>query len=375
MNSSLTRRSFLQSSAAIGVASQLAWASKPPGNEVCASVIVVHLRGGWDGLHVLAERDDPLVARRDQALGVRRRSALASRGPASRWSFCAEAESLTPLFEAGDLCMLPFCGTAARPRGHVDARQRLSIARGGRGWLAELPAIPDSGAVAVIPAAPPLDVLGLETSILSPSPCTLVLQSGRASERDVRGAAAAAEWSAESVEHGSSFVRRMFADDRGGVGRGTVGRSLDGVLSARDGGVNVAAAVIEDDGWDTHVAQRETMQSKLPPLCSALVEFWNAAKVRPWGKQVTLMVVSEFGRSIPVNGHGGTEHGHASLALVLRVGSAVRSFPGECASSGARVLRPRVGNGAGSVGPIAFDVGVAAGAWSSAGVAAPGGAS
>lgn len=87
-------------------------------------------------------------------------------------------------------------------------------------------------------------------------------------------------------------------------------------------GVPVDAAVIDVGGWDLHVGMGSVdsgpMQARLDDLGRALAAFHTdtASLARP----VTTVVVSEFGRTVGLNGSGGTDHGRAGLAMAIGVG-------------------------------------------------------
>jgi uncharacterized protein (DUF1501 family) len=93
------------------------------------------------------------------------------------------------------------------------------------------------------------------------------------------------------------------------------------VALARTGGRLLAKpdgprlAVLEIEGWDTHSNQNPRLGYALPPLdkgIAALKDGLGAA----WAETVVL-VTTEFGRTVRVNGTGGTDHGTGTVAFVL----------------------------------------------------------
>ena len=79
-------------------------------------------------------------------------------------------------------------------------------------------------------------------------------------------------------------------------------------------------AFVEDSGWDTHRGQRVALKRKfgeldagLRAIREGLADDWNRAAV---------VVVTEFGRTVAVNGSAGTDHGVGGVALLA--GGAVR---------------------------------------------------
>lgn len=91
-------------------------------------------------------------------------------------------------------------------------------------------------------------------------------------------------------------------------------------LAATDG---PRIAVIETGGWDTHASQGAStgalanrlgaLDAALAALSEGLGEHW---------RRTVVAVVTEFGRTVRINGTRGTDHGTASAAILL--GGAVR---------------------------------------------------
>ena len=73
-------------------------------------------------------------------------------------------------------------------------------------------------------------------------------------------------------------------------------------------------AVVNVGGWDTHVNQG----ASAGPLAARLQQLSRdiAAFAAP-RRDVTLVTISEFGRTIGENRNGGTDHGHATTMLAL----------------------------------------------------------
>jgi uncharacterized protein (DUF1501 family) len=87
-------------------------------------------------------------------------------------------------------------------------------------------------------------------------------------------------------------------------------------LIKADVGLEVAFADV--GGWDTHVNQGGSTGQ----LAARLDDFAKsiAALVADLGDRmadVTIMTMSEFGRTVRQNGNGGTDHGHASALFVI----------------------------------------------------------
>jgi uncharacterized protein (DUF1800 family)/uncharacterized protein (DUF1501 family) len=81
-------------------------------------------------------------------------------------------------------------------------------------------------------------------------------------------------------------------------------------------GPNVAA--MEFSGWDTHVNQGlkgGALDRRLGQLAKGILAFKKEAG--PAWADTTMVVMTEFGRTVRINGSRGTDHGTAGLGLVL----------------------------------------------------------
>jgi uncharacterized protein (DUF1501 family) len=85
-------------------------------------------------------------------------------------------------------------------------------------------------------------------------------------------------------------------------------------------------AWVDQGGWDTHESQPGRIQNLIGQLASALQAFDEDMQAR--AQPYTLLVMTEFGRRLRSNRSNGTDHGHASLALVMGTGVAGRQMMG-----------------------------------------------
>ena len=87
-------------------------------------------------------------------------------------------------------------------------------------------------------------------------------------------------------------------------------------LIKMDVGMEVAFA--ESGGWDTHFnqgAETGIFARNVTDLSSSIVAFWT--DLGTYQDDVTLMTMTEFGRTVHQNGTGGTDHGRASCNFIL----------------------------------------------------------
>jgi uncharacterized protein (DUF1501 family) len=81
---------------------------------------------------------------------------------------------------------------------------------------------------------------------------------------------------------------------------------------------NVQLAFMALGGWDTHANQgtvKGQLANRLTPLGLGLANL--AQQLGPLFDDTTIVVMSEFGRTVRQNGNNGTDHGHGNVMWVL----------------------------------------------------------
>jgi len=82
--------------------------------------------------------------------------------------------------------------------------------------------------------------------------------------------------------------------------------------------LGVEAAFTDIGGWDTHQNQGSVngqLADRLRDFSDSIAAFWR--DLGAGAESVTLVTMSEFGRTAHQNGTGGTDHGHANAMFVL----------------------------------------------------------
>jgi len=82
--------------------------------------------------------------------------------------------------------------------------------------------------------------------------------------------------------------------------------------------VGMEVAFAESGGWDTHYNQGKEQgifARNANDLSSCLTAFWK--DIGAYQDEVTVMTMTEFGRTVKQNGTGGTDHGRASCNFIL----------------------------------------------------------
>lgn len=97
-----------------------------------------------------------------------------------------------------------------------------------------------------------------------------------------------------------------------------LGNSMRQIAQLFKANLGVEAAFTDVGGWDTHQNQggvNGQLSDRLRDFSSSIAAFWR--DLGDDAANVTLVTMSEFGRTARQNGTGGTDHGHANAMFVL----------------------------------------------------------
>jgi uncharacterized protein (DUF1501 family) len=346
-----TRRQLLLGSGTLFAWAYLPKVARAEGRD--PRLLVIVLRGALDGLAAVAPVGDPdwVGLRGDQAL------TLDGKTPAlpldSFFALNPAMPNLHRLYQAGAATIVHAAATPYRERSHFDGQDVLEsgVDKPGAaytGWLNRaLGALQPAGragrgrdAFAVGPIAPlvvrgPAPVLSWTPRRLPPaSDDTLmrlmdlyqhtdpVLARVLAERLGLVTIARAGGMDAEQPRAaGAGQVRAYFAESAG-----TAAKFL-----ARADGPRIGALAF--DGWDTHAAEG-ALNGRLANLLGALDGAIAAVETEmkeAW-RETVVAVITEFGRTARINGTEGTDHGTATVALLvggaLKGGRVVADWPG-----------------------------------------------
>jgi uncharacterized protein (DUF1501 family) len=96
------------------------------------------------------------------------------------------------------------------------------------------------------------------------------------------------------------------------------GNNMKQIAQLLKSNLGVEAAFTDVGGWDTHQNQggvNGQLADRLREFSSAIAAFWH--DMGDEAGNITLVTMSEFGRTARQNGTGGTDHGHANAMFVL----------------------------------------------------------
>lgn len=98
----------------------------------------------------------------------------------------------------------------------------------------------------------------------------------------------------------------------------SLGNSLKQIAQLIKMDVGLEIAFTESNGWDTHFNQGATdgiFARNVADLSNSITAFWT--DISAYQDDVTVMTMTEFGRTVRQNGTGGTDHGRASCNFIL----------------------------------------------------------
>ncbi len=326
------RREFigaLLGSAALAPWSTLSLAGQARANDARFALIV--LRGGLDGLTAVPlPRDDAFIAARGP-LARFDAEPLPLEGPFALHPSLAEMHAL---YRRGDLLVVHAAGLPYRERSHFDAQQLLESG-GARphelatGWLGRALAASGRKGMALQTAVPlvlrgPGEIDTWAPSVLPEPSVDLVARVERLYAEDAGLAQALAR--ARGLRSDGAMAAAASLPVSGGGPRAqaiALARRAGEFLAAAEG---PQAAVLELGGWDSHANQalpQGALSNNLKLLDATVAALRDAllGSHDTWSRTVVL-VVTEFGREVAVNGTQGTDHGSGGVAFAL--GGAVR---------------------------------------------------
>ena len=300
-------------------------------------LLVVLLRGAMDGLHLLPPRDDADYRRLRGALAVE--NALPLDAPFGLHPALPFAHGLY-----GRRQLLPVVAVAPpyRQRSHFDAQDCLengTATPGGArdGWLGRcVEAMAGAHGVAVAQVMPLAMRGSTRADLWSPDlprdlPDALLAPLETLYAHDAQLAPVFADAMRRSMDGRDDMAGAATGMTTGATTRafGLV-EAMAAAAKRMQGADAARIAFVEDTGWDTHRAQAPTLQRKFGELDAGLRALHDGLGAA-WDDTV-VVIATEFGRTVAVNGTAGTDHGVGGVALLaggaVRGGRVLGDWPG-----------------------------------------------
>jgi uncharacterized protein (DUF1501 family) len=326
--------------------------------------VVIFLRGGADGLALVSPTSDPdFIAARPEPLRVLRHGDGAGRAIRQDiadvdFRFHPAAAPLADLYDAGDLSLIHAAGLPEATRSHFDAEARIERGLFGAnippgdpsGWIGRWlqATVPDGPMPALaVGAMRPASLLGAETAVAETLADLVVapghwlsdllrarLQSGFGThgplDRPIQDLLGLSELTKGRFWSDADQALRPYAPTVAYPEANPVSQPLMTVAQTIKEGMGLRVATVDVPGWDTHVAQAPAFDALTGGLAQALLAFWR--DLGPLQQDVSVVVMSEFGRRLRSNTGGGTDHGRGNVMMVLgpqaKGGRMVGRWPG-----------------------------------------------
>jgi uncharacterized protein (DUF1501 family) len=357
-----TRRNFLKQVGALGVVAQsgvvansLVAASAessiwlPPKNS--RSVVCIYLRGGADWLNMMVPYKDREYAQVRPTLALTEDDGIIKLD--SKWALHPALASLEPFYKAKSFAPVVATGSPHTTRSHFDAQDFMEFAAPGNrtvrsGWLnryLDISAGKDSSEF----RAMAMQEL-LPRSLRGQFP-VLAVPSGMDRKKGAATLNRFEEFygdgtmqAGDGMPEGENMGERPEDDPTGIVRSGRVtidtlrryqeivaeGKSevkypggrfasrLQSIAKVIKSGAGLEVAGLDYNGWDHH-ANEGTLEGRqatmLKDLGDSIAAFCN--DLGPGLENTTIIVMTEFGRTVKENGNNGTDHGHGSGMFVL----------------------------------------------------------
>ena len=353
---SLTRRAFVGAATGVVAAATMpAWLPKVVLAQSASSrdiVVSIFLRGGADGLSMVYPfTDTNYYTGRPTIASPRPDSSAANRGVALNGQFAMSQgmSALLPAYQAGNLLVVHGAGLVNNTRSHFDAQRFIEVGKAAdpnlvTGWLGRHLATSTP-----MRSNAPLRALGLSQGLARtlvgapktlpiPNPATFGL-GGNAATRAERSAWLREDYTEVDTSIGAPALDALntvsllnainftsYAPAGGAVYPNTgFGRGMRSAAALIKADIGIEALQLDIGGWDTHSAQAPlagSMSRSMQDLAGSLAAFHADVLTGGVAYNVTVVVLSEFGRNVRENGSQGTDHGRGTCMLVMGPGIA-----------------------------------------------------
>ncbi|MGD0914595.1 MAG: DUF1501 domain-containing protein [Terracidiphilus sp.] len=324
------------------VRSVLAEAAPAPGQRL----VVIFQRGAADGLNVVVPYREKNYYSMRPTIAIPQNQVIDLDG---FFGLHPSLASFKPLYDQGHLAIIHACGSPDMSRSHFDAQDYMESGTPGvkgtdDGWLNRALQAEDllhrcegtcehsAFRALALGTDVPLTLAGRVSAIAlnnvngfnvagkgpTPSPAANAFQAMYADSGDQIFHAAGDE-TFEAVRMLRAANPAQYQPANGAnYPNNDFGNSMKQIAQLLKANLGVEAAFTDVSGWDTHQNQggvNGQLANRLSDFSQSIAAFW--LDMGDSAENITLVTMSEFGRTAHENGTGGTDHGHANAMFVL----------------------------------------------------------
>ncbi|MFC6644496.1 DUF1501 domain-containing protein [Granulicella cerasi] len=303
-------------------------------------LVVIFQRGACDGLNTVIPHGEKNYYAMRPTIAVKQQELIDLDG---FFGLHPALANLKPLFDQKHMAMVHAAGSPDPTRSHFDAQDYMESGTPGLkatndGWLNRaLTQASEAGkpspfrAVALGTQVPRTLEGKLPAVAISNVADFSVAGRGKDTSPISNAFQAMYDESTDSMLHGTGqetfeAVRMLKSADpakykpAAGVNypNAAFGNSMKQIAQLLKANLGVEAAFADIGGWDTHQNQGSAngqLANRLKEFGDTIAAFWK--DMGDDAENITLVTMSEFGRTARQNGTGGTDHGHANVMFVL----------------------------------------------------------
>ena len=308
-------------------------------------LVVLSLRGGFDGLNAIVPIGDPGYLNARPGIGIPESALIPADGI---FGLHPALAPLKPFWDAGTFGAVHAVGQPSPSRSHFQAMAELERAAPGSslrsGWLDRtigtrpVGSVFQAAQVGSTQVAPSLAGPNPELSMSSIKNFDLNGAGGDAKQRALwaktlkamhvgapPAVALPAAAALGAVNTTSSMTAAGYTPANGAdyPADSALGGALQDVARLVKQQVGLQVVCVDEGDWDMHAGMggpdKGWMHDHLTDLAQSLAAF--ATDLGPLMDGVTVVTLSEFGRRVSENGSGGVDHGHGNAVLMLGGGT------------------------------------------------------
>jgi uncharacterized protein (DUF1501 family) len=301
-------------------------------------LVVVFQRGAADGLNIVVPYREKNYYAMRPGIAIPEKQVIDLDG---FFGLHPAMGAFKPLYDAGHLAIVHAAGSPDVTRSHFDAQDYMEsgtpgVKSTGDGWLNRaLEAEDPRGAEAhsafralalgtevprtlagKIPAIALSNLGSFQVGGRGPAASAFEALYGGSSDRIFH---ATGEETFDAVKMLRAANPAQYTPAAGaGYPNSEFGGNMKQIAQLLKADLGVEAAFTDVAGWDTHQNQGAVngqLANRLTDFSNAIAAFWR--DMGDDAGSITLVTMSEFGRTARENGTGGTDHGHANVMFVL----------------------------------------------------------